>query len=363
MINYFVSGCLVIPFGSIVTGLGIKTSDVDCHVVLPPGITPTIKHVTGARNVLKRYFLTYAHVFAITAAKVPIVKFIHIPTNCHCDVNFQSPIGVHNSRLIALLLHWDKRALPLAVIIKYWSKVYRFTGTNLMANYSLVLMLIFYLQTLKILPAVYDLQKYKPPSFVENWNVAFDSTKYNNSTNSDLSLYELLGGFFTYYSTFNYQQNVISPYLGRVISRKTLEDLSSLPEELSLYKDHVSSGICVKIRIESKICVQDPFQHNKNCTVAIYEKLAHKITSLFKFASKKFEEEPASSFLKSIFTEDPCILPLPSPDPKPHGPGNTTQKTEKVPGIQHKIHKNNPKKAKRDLQNRFNNWMAQNNKI
>lgn len=344
------------------TGLGIKTSDVDCHIVLPPHIAPTIRHVTGARNILKRYYRTFAQVIAITAAKVPIVKFIHIPTNCQCDVNFQSPIGVHNSQLIALLLHWDKRALPLAVLIKYWSKVYKFTGTNLMANYSLILMLIFYLQTLNILPSVYDLQKYMPPYFVENWNAAFDSTTYNNSSTSDLSLYELMGGFFTYYSTFNYQQNVISPYLGRVITKKALEDLSTLPEELSLYKDHVLSGICVKIRMESRICLQDPFQHNKNCTVAIYERLAHKIISLFKFASKKYEEESPSSFLKSIFTEDPCIEQLPSPPPKHQRPGNTGQKVEKVPVIQNRIHKNNPKKAKRSLQNSFNHWFAQNNK-
>ncbi|XP_026730814.1 uncharacterized protein LOC113495983 isoform X2 [Trichoplusia ni] len=210
-------GCQVIPFGSIVTGLGIKTSDVDCHIVLPPNIAPTIRHVTGARNILKRYYRTFA-------------------------------------------------------------------------------------------------------------------------------------------------QNVISPYLGRVITKKALEDLSTLPEELSLYKDHVLSGICVKIRMESRICLQDPFQHSKNCTVAIYERLAHKIISLFKFASKKYEEESPSSFLKSIFTEDPCIEQLPSPPPKHQRPGNTGQKVEKVPVIQNRIHKNNPKKAKRNLQNSFNNWFAQNNK-
>ncbi|CAD0197965.1 unnamed protein product [Chrysodeixis includens] len=349
-LQQLVPGCQVVPFGSIVTGLGIQTSDVDCHVYLPPNIRPTMRHVTGTRNILKRYFRTFDQVVAITAAKVPIVKFIHLPTSCECDVNFHSPIGVNNSQLIALLLNWDKRALPLAVLIKYWSKVYRFTGTNLMANYSLILMLIFYLQTLKILPSVYDLQKHTPPDFVENWNAAFDGDVCNNSNTSGLSLYELMGGFFTYYGTFNYQQNVISPYLGRVISRKNLDDLSSLPEELSLYKEHVSYGICVKIRLDTKVCVQDPFQHNKNCTVAIYEKLVQRIIALFRWASKKYEEEPASNFLKSILTEDAYLVPMPPSPPTPQIPRNTAETVtthQKVRVKQNKINKNNSKKIKR----------------
>ncbi|KAJ8719867.1 hypothetical protein PYW08_012042 [Mythimna loreyi] len=263
-LQYVAPGCTIEPFGSVVTGLGIKTSDVDCYVALPNGEQPHIGHVIRARNVLNRYHRKFSQIIAITTAKVPIVKFFHLPTQCQCDVNFKSPAGVRNSQLVAFLLHYDKRALPLAVLIKYWSKVHKFTGTNLMGNYSLILMLIFYLQLMNIIPSIYELQRNVPPYYVDSWNTAFDASMTSNTRNSD-TLYELLGGFFKCYSTFNYKENMISPYMGRVINKKCFDNFD-MPEEYSLYKNQVSKDVRKKLKTDSKICIQDPFEHNRNCS-------------------------------------------------------------------------------------------------
>lgn len=290
------------------TGLGIKTSDVDCYVALPNGEQPHFTHILRTRNVLYRYKQKFRDIIAITSAKVPIVKFIHIPTQCQCDVNFKSPAGVRNSHLIAFLLHWDKRALPLAVLIKYWSKIHKFTGTNLMSNYSLILMVIFYLQLMSILPSIYELQKNVPNHYVDGWNTAFDeSMSCSNPNNSD-TLYELMGGFFKCYSTFNFKEYIISPFMGRVIHKKSFEHFD-MSEEFSLYKGMVSKDVRKKLKVESKICIQDPFEHNRNSSGAVFDKLADRIISHFQFASRKFEEGRKFDFLRAIFTQDPHSLP------------------------------------------------------
>ncbi|KAJ8720446.1 hypothetical protein PYW07_012489 [Mythimna separata] len=303
-LQHVAPGCNIEPFGSVVTGLGIKTSDVDCYIALPNGEQPHTGHVIRARNVLTRYHRKFSEIIAITTARVPIVKFLHIPTQCQCDVNFKSPAGVRNSQLIAFLLQYDKRALPLAVLIKYWSKVHKFTGTNLMGNYALIMMLIFYLQLMNILPSVYELQRNMPEYFVDGWNTAFDDSVTSSNTRNSDTLYELLGGFFKCYSTFNYKENMISPFLGRVINKKSFENFD-IPEEFSLYKNQVTKDVRKKLKTDSKFCVQDPFEHNKNISVSIFDRLAERITSHFQFASKKFEDEESTNFLRAIFTQDP----------------------------------------------------------
>ncbi|CAH0400280.1 unnamed protein product [Chilo suppressalis] len=48
------AGCSAVPFGSITTGLGVKSSDADCFVLLPPHHrTPHANHVNKARRLLE----------------------------------------------------------------------------------------------------------------------------------------------------------------------------------------------------------------------------------------------------------------------------------------------------------------------
>lgn len=292
------------PFGSIITGLGIRTSDVDCYVSLPRWVrTPPHKIVYKAKHTLMTQENIFAELFAIPMAKVPIVKFYHVPTGRHCDVSFKSPSGVQNSKLIAYLLHMDKRALPLAILIKYWSKVHNLTGTNLMPNYSLMLLVIFYLQQVNVLPSVLILQDSVTEDVVDNWDTAFrEITNYKSTNNS--SLYELIGGFFQYYKNFDFASNVVSPYLGTPVAREIFKKLEDVPFEFSLYKHNVQSGLCPNLKIDTRMCIQDPFDHSRNCCVAIFPKLAEKFTALFQNACKIFQEDK-NNFLTGILTKLP----------------------------------------------------------
>ncbi|XP_047028504.1 poly(A) RNA polymerase cid11-like [Helicoverpa zea] len=344
-LRHLAPGCQIMPFGSVVTGLGIKTSDADVYVALPEGHHPTVNHVVQARNMLHRYHRKFTQLFAITKAKVPIVKFFHIPTQFHCDVNFKSPAGVYNSKLVAFLLHMDERALPLAILIKYWSKVHTFTGTNLLGNYALTMMVIFYLQLMNILPSVCDLQRHMPPYYVDGWNTAFDDTMQSTTRNTD-SLYELMGGFFKCYSVFNFKDDIISPFFGRVISKRCMDNFD-FPEEFSLYKDHVARDVRKKFKTTSKICIQDPFEHSRNCSVAVSDRLAERIFAHIQFVTNKFELNSSDRFLRAILTQDPNSA---------HASAATAPNKHI---FNNKIKKQNRKKQKREIQHGVNKMFTQ----
>ncbi|XP_068632290.1 terminal uridylyltransferase Tailor-like [Battus philenor] len=292
-------GCVVQPFGSIVTGLGIKSSDVDCYInLLPWQKNPSDIYVTKAKSLMSRRPKLFSNLFAITTAKVPIVKCYHIPTQRYCDISFKSLFGVQNSKLLAYLINLDSRAFHLAILVKYWSKVHNLTGTNLLPNYSLLLLVIFYLQQKSILPPIYRLQNAE--YMVDNWNVAFDEIVYESD--NDESLYNLLGEFFIYYRDFKYDQYIISPFLGRPIHKEQFNSVKFMTDQYSLYKFNLEKGICQPLKLNTLICVQDPFDHSRNCTGALHPKIAYSLLTHFKLSTDVFENERSDAFLWGILS-------------------------------------------------------------
>lgn len=65
---------------------------------------------------------------------------------------------------------------------------------------------------------------------------------------SELSLYEILLGFFEYYSTFDFESDVVCPLIGHPIKKKLFEkkNLKKLPKEMHKYKQKVKEGNCIK---------------------------------------------------------------------------------------------------------------------
>ncbi|XP_022826661.1 uncharacterized protein LOC111356507 [Spodoptera litura] len=308
-------GCKAIPFGSITTGLGIKTSDADCFINIPGQYRmPTGNYVNKAKRVLQQYPGTFAEILAIPRANTPIVKLYHIPTQTNCDVTFKSPLGAQNSRLLALLLHADARLLPLAVLLKYWAKAHELTGTGKLTNYALTLMLVFFLQqTPAVLPAVAWLQREPRHAYmVDHWNTGFnaDPAQFPPSANTS-SISELLGGFFEYYSIFNFDEMVVCPYLGFPIKREIFKDTATVPKEFDLYKNNVLNNYVMPMRYQTAMVVQDPFEQCHNVASTITSKLALDIKTYFKFCANAYEKEKTNAcqdFLKIILLQKPKLI-------------------------------------------------------
>lgn len=309
-------GCKTVPFGSITTGLGVKTSDADCFVDVPPPFRhPQANFVVKAKKILQHYPGTFSEILCIPRANTPIVKFFHIPTETNCDLTFKTPLGAHNSKLIAFLLHADPRLIPMAVVIKYWAKVHDFSGTGKLTNYALTMMIIFYLQQppISILPAVAWLQSDASTHFlVDSWNVGFMGQRQLLPPSSNTSsISELLGGFFEYYSSFNFDEMVVCPYLGAPIKKALFRDTFLLPKEFDRYKMNVLENMVLPMRHGSAICVQDPFEQSHNLASAITSRLASDIKAYFKHAANAYEKEKLNrnlEFLKIILLQAPNLL-------------------------------------------------------
>ncbi|KAG7301922.1 hypothetical protein JYU34_013340 [Plutella xylostella] len=310
--------CKIHPFGSIVTGLGIKTSDADCFVEVP--FVPSSQKnsqicVKAARNTLQRYPDLFTKLFVILSAKVPIVQFTHVPTQIHCDVSFTSHAGTRNSELICFMMQLDSRVLPMTILIKYWSKVHGLTGTNKLPNYSLIMMTIFYLQQIDVLPSVEYLQNSAAQTnMVDNWNTSFMTNKSQVPPSQNKTpLYGLLRGFFEYYRDFDYKDSIISPYLGRPLKKTWFKGIEHVPNEFSQYINNVTNNNCPPIKTETNglICVQDPFQHNRNCTAGVFPRLFATLVAYFRQSVNIFEGCPRDSVLGEWLRQPPPNIPVP----------------------------------------------------
>lgn len=319
---------------------------------------PPSKLVFTAFHSLKSRPNLFTELQPIARAKVPLVKFLHIPTGRHCDASFKSPQGIRNSLLLASLLHLDPRVLSMTIIIKFWAKVHKLTGTNLMPNYALILLVVFYFQQVNILPSVYELQANLEPyqhCIVDHWETGFvhipDYTHI--SSKNTLGLYELLTGFFEYYGTYDFATNIVSVFLGTSVKRELFRSLNTVPAAFRLYDTNLHNGLVQPLRISECLCIQDPFEHSRNCAVAVSKNLFPKIIGCLRHASKCNQEKRSSDFLKAILT----AVPKPQPPIQQEirlPPKKMPQKPVPFPKL------NNSQKAGFNFIKKFNEFQNQN---
>lgn len=86
----------------------------------------------------------------------------------------------------------------------------------------------------------------------------------------ELSIHELLLGFFEYYGRFDYMHNVVCPLLGVTYHKEFFTEVSlTLSDTMTLYIAQLRSAKPEYFRIDSPMCVQDPFDLSHNLTKAV----------------------------------------------------------------------------------------------
>ncbi|XP_063976162.1 speckle targeted PIP5K1A-regulated poly(A) polymerase-like [Diachasmimorpha longicaudata] len=260
--------CEVIPFGSSVTGLALVGSDLDVFLDIrepifedeesqstrPSGWTPKAVF-REVKSCLYRHRTIFSKIVPIPLAKIPVIKFHHIHSMIDCDVSFKYGLGVHNSQLIKYLLSLDSRLQPLVMIIKYWAKTMDISGSRKINNYSLVMLIIFYLQqpSVNLLPAIKELQKVDERIYFKSWQINFNKDYPSTSMNNSSSILELLEGFFKFYSDFNFLGTIIRPLEGKSFLRKEFK------------REMVQRGANVEsLKLTRDACLQDPIQLDHN---------------------------------------------------------------------------------------------------
>lgn len=302
-----VSNMLV--FGSTLTGLDFKGSDLDYHISLnyQPANEEEVKQILNRALKLARYSGTFRVIYSILHARVPIIRIVHNRTDVTCDINFTSPFGYYNSQFIGTVLSFDSRIKELAVILKLWSKSNKIAEKMIMSNYCLVMLLIFYLQNLPqpMLDSIKNNQTCGRTQILDEkyrWNFFFND-RINKSKQNTQTTRQLLEGFFEFYHKLNFGDYIVCLYNGDLIARKEFE----VHPDLQYYRDVVAQSELPIIKFDNPetFIIQDGFEQNLNIGIKS-KKPCETFFTLVKMSHEKCAEvkaEPMSTLLIKLFTD------------------------------------------------------------
>ncbi|XP_071755805.2 poly(A) RNA polymerase GLD2 [Centroberyx gerrardi] len=241
--------------GSSMNGLGCRTSDADLCLV----VVGSVDHQPDpiyVLSLLQRLFnsLSYLERSQLIRAKVPILRFREKGSGLEFDLNINNTVGIRNTFLLRSYAYADLRVRPIILVVKKWAGHHHINDASkgTLSSYTLVLMVLHYLQTLKE-PVLPSLQKDYPECF--NPSMEIDMVPegprhippYISPNQSSLG--DLLLGFLKYYATvFRWDRQVISIREARALPKTGSREWRS-----------------------KYICVEEPFERN-NVARAVHEK-------------------------------------------------------------------------------------------
>ncbi|XP_032069115.1 poly(A) RNA polymerase GLD2 isoform X2 [Thamnophis elegans] len=215
--------------GSSLNGFGTRSSDGDLCLVVkeePMNQKTEARHIL---SVLQKHFCrklsSYIERPQLIRAKVPIVKFRDKVSCMDFDLNVNNVAGIRNTFLLRTYAFIENRVRPLALVVKKWASFHGINDASrgTLNSYSLVLMVLHYLQTLPE-PILPSLQKNYPGSFDPTMQLHLvhrapcTIPPYVSKNQSTLG--ELLLGFLKYYATeFDWNNKMISVREGKAIPR------------------------------------------------------------------------------------------------------------------------------------------------
>lgn len=275
--------CQVRPFGSAVSGFCLRNSDLDLFVDLKYphqnmgkcyAVSGNIKQdITSLSSILRRE-KRFRSSRALLSPRIPVVKIKDKRTRIQCDIQTSSKMGVKNSEFLAFCCELDERLLPLVCIVKYLCSKHGILGHGLgshMSSYTLVLLILFFLQIKKEIPTVEQLQDGLPKDMIQSWNFAFSRNNVRRkSVSSDFSIDELLEELFSFYATFDFEGLMVCPLLGTALEKQDILQGRELPGRLAQNQHFCRSKS--QLNVNSVLAVQDPFELNRNVAAQVDKK-------------------------------------------------------------------------------------------
>ena len=202
--------------------------------------------------------------FLVRNARIPVIKFVHAPTGLSCDITCHNKLGVKNSQLLRSLIAVDPALFkPFFSFLKVWAKCHDLIGgvDGTLSSYAMNLLAFFYLQQLKLLPSVEELQKDVAVDLCRYWNASFSCLKPLDAGIKRPTLLELFTGFFQFYQSLDSAQNVICPFNGQLVPAAG----DALSDLMPRYAENLSVRQFPALKL-SQFNVQDPFEQNHNVT-------------------------------------------------------------------------------------------------
>ncbi|KAJ8305343.1 hypothetical protein KUTeg_015888, partial [Tegillarca granosa] len=240
-----VSLCL---YGSSLTGVGLKDSDVNIDLVVPDSLSAA-KGLTLVYKMIKESD-KYEEVISDFSAKIPSVYFTDPERKAHCQLTINSVSAYKTSQVISIYTKMDPRVIQLSVALRHWARICRVDkqeeGT--LPSYCLALMTIYFLQQSKspVLPVLMAYEKSTATSTKKNVVVKVDFDQLNQSadkwqTENTQSVGSLWLGLLKFYSLeFDCSTHVICV--------RQLERLSRAERKWN----------------SKRVAVEDPFSNKRN---------------------------------------------------------------------------------------------------
>ncbi|XP_050519951.1 uncharacterized protein LOC126893621 [Daktulosphaira vitifoliae] len=291
-VNLFPDFIELYVFGSRIYGLAMENSDVDLFLDIGNTFNGSISEdcdkqvffVEKFANELTKYKTVFKNIEKICDARVPIVKFYHIPTKLNCDISFKSGLSTHNTKLIDcyLSIHKNVRWI-VCLIVKHWAVQNNLKHQKQFTNYALVWLVLFYLMTVNLVPPLIELMTMvskKKRVIIEGWDCSFNSSQKTFQMGS-FSKYSLLYGFFLYYSDEKkLKSQVLCTLTGKCMNKKQFfSKFIRLPEINYVQRTKLNSfnnKITISFNKSMGLAIQDPFDLSFNITKNINcDKLTH----------------------------------------------------------------------------------------
>ncbi|XP_050307942.1 terminal uridylyltransferase Tailor-like [Anthonomus grandis grandis] len=279
--------CDVYPFGSRISGIGNKDSDLDVFIDVggtyfgeycqdPSDQVAFIRKATKivADQKIHQSPREFCKARQVLTARTPILTLHHTPTNLDCDLSFKHGLSVENTKFLRLCLQLEPACQELILLVKQWAGL---TIFERISTYALAIMCIFYMQSNGHLPSVEGIRRLNdvPHKSINGWKTINCTLSLDNLKKHvkpyEKSCYDLLKQFFVYYSKFDFNTYVVCPLLGRVVNRSLFvdENPDQLPPEMADYVAQLEREDGEVFRSHSYMCVQDPFDLSHNLTKAV----------------------------------------------------------------------------------------------
>lgn len=290
--------------GSTISGFASDSSDVDMCLVCR---TNTIAYDMRGEALfqlgqLKNYFMnidTYFEEFSVIQAKVPILRFRDSTNSVVVDLNYNNCVGIRNTHLLYCYSQLDWRLRPLTLVVKLWAQHHNINDAKNMtiSSYSLVLMVIHFLQygvSPPILPCLHAMypDKFVRMSDISSLDLMETMEPYKNENSQTLG--ELFVQFLEYYANFDYTLYAISVRTASVISIESARVARSYKNDPHHWR---------------QLCIEEPFDLTNTARSVFDAEIFEQIKSVFSTCWRRLKD---TNDLSSVFECQPLFIPVAS---------------------------------------------------
>lgn len=112
---------------------------------------------------MKAFMPGIHHVRKILKARIPIIRYDHFLTGLECDLSMTNMTAVYMSELLFLYAESSDFVRPLVFTVRQWAASVNITGFGgppgmSISNFQMTILVLFYLQQIKILPTINTLK-------------------------------------------------------------------------------------------------------------------------------------------------------------------------------------------------------------